>query len=90
MGYIKRDELIKFIDEKGVKLGLTTANICKFKEIVMEIPSCDVSQKKVGTWSKSEQIDEQYGYLYKCSCCQTLNWYANYCSFCGSENEKKK
>ena len=34
MSYIKSEELIKFIDQKEARLGLTIANICNFKDIV--------------------------------------------------------
>lgn len=34
MAYIKSEDLIKFIDEKGARYGLTSANICNFKELV--------------------------------------------------------
>lgn len=38
-----------------------------------------------GEWSKSDECTEQYGYLYKCSCCGVLCWIGNYCPNCGAK-----
>ena len=39
----------------------------------------------VGEWTRSDEYDEQYGYLYKCSCCGVLDWLGSYCSNCGAK-----
>lgn len=42
MAYINTEKLIKFIDERGQGLGITVANCCNFKDIVLMMPHEDV------------------------------------------------
>ena len=39
----------------------------------------------VGKWTRSDEFDEQYGYVYKCSCCGALGWANKYCGNCGAK-----
>ena len=38
-----------------------------------------------GEWTRSDEFEERYGYLYKCSACEALCFVGKYCPNCGAK-----
>ena len=46
--------------------------------------SADRKQSE-GEWTRSDEFEERYGYLFKCSCCGVLSMIGKHCPECGAK-----
>ena len=51
--------------------------------------TADFEEARHGEYTISDEFTEQYGYLYKCSCCGVLGWRGNFCSECGAKMKER-
>ena len=60
--------------------------ICAYCKVIAEtLYNAGYRKQSEGEWTRSDEFDEQYGFLYKCSCCGVLAWIGKYCSNCGAK-----
>lgn len=52
---------------------------------IKHLPTADVVEVRHGEWERSDEYEEQYGYLYKCSVCGVLCFLDKYCPNCGAK-----
>jgi hypothetical protein len=91
--YIDREALVSIFNAKAdMAIGTPKEVFHAAAKMVELLPAADVVEVRRGEWSRSDEFDEQYGYLYKCSCCGRLCWVNNYCSYCGAkmDGERRK
>ena len=55
--------------------------------IIQKQPTIEAAPVRHGKWIESDEYDEFYGRLYRCSKCNTfvLGDMDNYCSYCGAD-----
>lgn len=47
-------------------------------------------KQSVGEWERTDEHEERYGYLYKCSVCEALCFIGKHCPHCGARMDGGK